>query len=87
MIEDPAEAIGLYRHIIAEGGWTADDDIEREVRNNGVPGGLRQAKHYREQRSVERQSYHSEQAKRRLAPNAWAASGEWSRSMGPALPG
>lgn len=62
---DLLEALSLYRHLRMSGGWSADDEIMTEGRDEHGSQTLRQAKLYRQHRTIERQAGHSKEVKRR----------------------
>jgi 5-methylcytosine-specific restriction protein A len=63
--KDLEEALSLYRHLRASGGWAADDEIMNEAREERGSQTLDQAKRYRQHRSIERQAAHAKEVKRR----------------------
>lgn len=62
--KDLAEALVLYRHLRISGGWSADDEIMVEAREERGSQTLAQAKIYRQHRAIERQSSHSKEVKK-----------------------
>lgn len=87
MAADLAEAVGLYRTAIAQGGWAADDDIEREALDDDVPDALTQAKVYRVHRSIERQPSHSKLVKKVLGTQCMGCDLRMEAVYGPAAAG
>ena len=87
MAADLAEAVGLYRTAIAQGGWAAEDDIEREALDDDVPDALTQAKVYRVHRSIERQSSHSKLVKKVLGTQCMGCDLRMEAVYGPAATG
>ena len=65
LLLDLKEALSLYRHLSMSGGWSADDEIMVEAREERGAQTLRQAKRYRRHRAIERQPGHSNEVKRR----------------------
>ncbi|HEY5721504.1 MAG TPA: DUF3578 domain-containing protein [Allosphingosinicella sp.] len=65
LLLDLEEALALYRRLSMSGGWSADDEIMNEAREERGSGTLEQAKRYRQHRAVERQSGHSKEVKKR----------------------
>jgi 5-methylcytosine-specific restriction enzyme A len=63
--QDLTEALLLYRQLRTSGGWSPDDEIMQEAREEHGSETLEQAKRYRQHRIVERQSGHSKQVKKR----------------------
>ena len=55
LIDDLKEALRLYRHLSLQGGWSADDEMIADAREERGPQTLEQAKRYRQHRTVERQ--------------------------------
>lgn len=64
LVDDLQEALNLYEILRREGGWNPDDDIVEEANDDGVGRGLKQAKKYRQHRSIEREPGHSKEVKR-----------------------
>lgn len=62
--KDLKEALSLYRHLSASGGWSRDDEIMTEARDERGAQTLEQAKRYRQHRSIERQAGHSKEVKK-----------------------
>lgn len=63
--QDLREALALYHHLAMSGGWSADDEIMVEAREERGSTTLEQAKVYRQHRTIERQPGHSREVKRR----------------------
>lgn len=63
--KDLEEALSLYRHLRMSGGWSPDDEIMNEARDERGAQTLEQAKRYRQHRSIERQAGHSKEVKKR----------------------
>lgn len=61
---DLYEALGLYRTVLSEGGWSADDQIVAEAETELGEITLAQAKLYRRHRRIERDPSHSRLVKR-----------------------
>lgn len=62
--KDLEEALSLYRHLRMSGGWSPDDEIMTEARDERGAQTLKQAKLYRQHRGIERQASHSQVVKR-----------------------
>ncbi|MEO1920574.1 MAG: DUF3578 domain-containing protein [Sphingomonadaceae bacterium] len=88
MVFDLAEALDLYGILRKEGGWTADDDIVEEATEDEIPDtGLEQVKRYRQHRTIERDSGHSKEVKKRQGTRCSACALEMSEVYGVAAEG
>lgn len=65
LLRDLREALSLYRHLRMSGGWSPDDEIMNEAREERGSQTLEQAKRYRQHRTIERQPGHSKEVKKR----------------------
>jgi 5-methylcytosine-specific restriction protein A len=65
LVRDLEEALSLYRHLRVSGGWTPDDEIMIEAREERGSKTLEQAKRYRQHRTIERQPGHAREVKKR----------------------
>lgn len=88
MLADLNEALNLYGILRNEGGWAADDDIIEEASEDEIPDtGLTQVKRYRQHRTIERDSGHSKEVKKRQGTRCRACALEMSEVYGAAAEG
>jgi len=87
LVADLNEAIDHYRHLRLQGGWSADDEIVTEAREDRGSQTLEQAKRYRQHRSVERQTAHSKKVKQLLGTRCMGCGTDLSERYGPLAEG
>jgi 5-methylcytosine-specific restriction protein A len=81
--QDLEEALSLYRHLSMLGGWSPDDEIMTEAREERGSQTLEQAKRYRQHRRIERQPSHSKKVKKALGTRCMGCRVELSERYGP----